>query len=375
MAKRKRLTPPAAALSEGPAPETKAFGLAPGFGGPSRPPIAAVAGDAAASAALAEVASAFAEARSEGRLVQRLPLAAVEASHLIRDRLGEDGEAMEGLMASLAAHGQRSPIDVTEIAPGRYGLISGWRRLTALARLQARTGEARFGSVLALVRQPASAAAAYVAMVEENEVRLSLSYYERARIAAKAVDLGVFATEKAALQALYANASRARRSKIGSFLTLYRALDPVLRFPAGIGERLGLALAGLVASRPAHLARLVEALAAQPATGMIDELMRLQAAADESGLGDGSSRLPPPRGAGGGDGGGGRAGGDVSRAKHPPGEEIAPGLRLDLLGPAGRPVVRITGLSPGRLDALRDWLRAGPETGPETGPDGAGHGG
>ena len=50
-------------------------------------------------------------------------------------------------------------------------------------------------------------------MVEENEIRVGLSYYERARIVAKAVAQGVFETEKQALQRLFHTASRPKRSK------------------------------------------------------------------------------------------------------------------------------------------------------------------
>ena len=95
----------------------------------------------------------------------------------------------------------------------------------------------------AILRQPETAADAYIAMVEENEIRVGLSYYERARVAAKAVEQGVYSDEKQALLALFASASRAKRSKIRSFLTLYHAGEDLLRFPTAIGERLGLALA------------------------------------------------------------------------------------------------------------------------------------
>ena len=83
-------------------------------------------------------------------------------------------------------------------------------------------------------------------MVEENEIRLGLSHYERARIVALSADRGVFENERAALRALFGNVSRAKRSKIGSFLAVYRALDAQLRFPHALGERLGLRLATLV---------------------------------------------------------------------------------------------------------------------------------
>ena len=123
-----------------------------------------------------------------------------------------------------------------------YGLISGWRRLVALKALHAETGEARFATVQALVRRPETAADAYVTMVEENEIRLGLSHYERARVAALATERGIFESEKAALLALFATASRAKRSRIRAFLEIYHALDGCLRFPAQLPERLGLQL-------------------------------------------------------------------------------------------------------------------------------------
>jgi len=226
-------------------------------------PIARVAGDAAASAAFDEVSRELSEAREEGRLVLRLPLESVEAAWMTRDRAhpgtGDDPD-FAALLDSLRRNGQRSPIEVVEIAPGRYGLLSGWRRLTALRQLQDEGKDV--SSVLAFPRRPESAQAAYLAMVEENEIRLGLSYYERARIAARAVEAGVFATPKAALQGLFASASRARRSKIGSFLAIYRVLGDEIRFPQAMTERLGLALAKVLDADPEAGARLRDRLQA-----------------------------------------------------------------------------------------------------------------
>lgn len=363
MAKRKRLTPAlfgadaGHARFAGPAPEVKAAGPAMGPEiGLVPPPIAQIAGDAATAAALAEVAGAMASARAEGRLVLRLPLSAIVADHLVRDRLAADEEELRQLMASLAANGQRTPIDVTELAPGRYGLISGWRRLTALSRLATQTGESRFAEVLALVRRPETAAAAYVAMVEENEVREGLSYYERARIVAKAVEHGVFPSDRPALQTLFAAASRPRRSKIGSFLSIYRALDPVLRFPAAIPERLGLALAKLIEGDPGRTGILAAALSARSAAAPADELalIRRAVAADDRERNAGRA---------------GRAGRAEPAGAGGPGaaSEIAPGIVLRVTGPAAQPVLHLSGPA---VDAafcgrLRVWL-AGDE--PDTGP-------
>jgi ParB family chromosome partitioning protein len=48
--------------------------------------------------------------------------------------------------------------------------------------------------VLALIRRPETSADAYLAMVEENEIRAGISFYERARLAAEAAKLGSIPT-------------------------------------------------------------------------------------------------------------------------------------------------------------------------------------
>ena len=258
MAKRKRLTPPTLeTFTSGSEASEKAKTtssrdlLGVSSSSAARAPIADVVGTAAATAALSELSAELHAARLEGRLVQSLPLGAVEEGHLVRDRLvgsiAEDD--MQSLMASLRARGQQSPIEVTEIEPGRYGLISGFRRLTALRRLHAETGDESFAKIQALVRSPDTAEAAYVAMVEENEIRVGLSYFERAHIVVRAVEEGVCSSEKQGLNSLFGSASRAKRSKIKSFMTVVKVLGPHLKFPNAIGERLGLELAARLKDR------------------------------------------------------------------------------------------------------------------------------
>lgn len=248
MAKRKRLTPAnpsyLAAEPAGEVPVLETKSALPRAPLATRPPIAAVAGEASTAAALGELTETLTRARAEGRLIQSLPLRDVHVGHLVRDRLETGEEDLTALIESLRARGQQTPIEVVDrgedVRP-RYGLISGWRRMTALARLAGT--DPKFDQVLAIVRQPQSASDAYVAMVEENEIRVGLSYYERARIALKSVEHGVYPDLKLALNSLYANVSRAKRSKIKSFTTVVAALDGNLRFPTVIGERLGLELA------------------------------------------------------------------------------------------------------------------------------------
>lgn len=347
MAKRKRLNPPQPDYFDGPAPETKAMfplGVAPA-------PISRVTGDAAAAAALREVAAELTSARHEGRLVQRLALDRIDAGWLIRDRLDTDAEELDSLISSLRSHGQRTPIEVTELPSGQYGLISGWRRLTALRQLHTETNDARFGTVLAVLRRHDSAEDAYVAMVEENEIRQGLSYWERARIAAKAVEAGIFASEKIALQRLFATASRAKRSKIGSFLSLYHGLQSLLLFPTDLPERLGLALARGLDGDSSLGPRLDEALR-QAAPASPETELALLAAVLEGGPALSSGAVPsgpvvaPAR--------------TESAHRAPPAlsesREIRPGLFLATRG--GRVILSGPALGSELRQRLESWLRA-----------------
>lgn len=238
-------------------------------------PIADVAGEAAARAAMEEIVGEMTAARREGRLILSLQLEAVDEAHLIRDRVAVADDDQTALITSLRERGQQTPIEVVELGQGRYGLISGWRRLTALRTLFTETRDARFGTIQALVRPARSAPDAYIAMVEENEIRANLSFYERARIAARAAEQGAFATPRQAVKALFASASRAKRSKINSFLVLYKAFDGALQHPQAISERLGLALVQRLSEDSTWEAKAKVRLRASSATDADAELATL----------------------------------------------------------------------------------------------------
>jgi hypothetical protein len=274
------------------APETKSMAAA-GTGSfaavPPRPgssaaaaPIARVAAEAASAAALDELAETLRVARETGRMVLDIATDAIAPDHLARDRIPAEDEEMAALRESLRAHGQRTPIEVTPVAGALpYGLISGWRRLAAIKALHAETGDPRFATIQALVRRPETAADAYVAMVEENEIRIGLSQYERARVAALAARRGVFADEEAALRALFGTASRPKRSRIRAFLEIWRELDAVLRFPAHLPERLGL--------------RLVERLRVGEGARIAEGLVRAAPETPEAELAALEALVAPPR--------------------------------------------------------------------------------
>jgi ParB family chromosome partitioning protein len=336
MAKRKRLTPAAltGALSGSEthhdAPlETKAqypMGVAPAAR--TRAPIAQVAGEAAAQAALSEVAQELEAARAGGRLVQALALDQVRADHLLRDRMGADAEEMAVLKASLSARGQQTPIEVVALEGGGYGLVSGWRRLRALGELLAETGEDRFATVQALIKPLEGASDSYVAMVEENEIRANLSFYERARLACEAARLGVYPTPERAVQTLFAHAPSAKRSKIKSFIRIHKALGDLLRFPAAIPERVGLALSAALEADGDLVGRVKAATRKSPPADAAAERKLIEQA------------MRP----------------DAPAKPAPAKPELIPGVTVE----AGRNRVLLSGpgVTPALQDALHEWLRA-----------------
>lgn len=310
MAKRKRLEVPDKAL-------TRPLETNLTFPGMSRMPIAEVAGDTAARAALDEVTQVMAAAEAEGRVVRNLPLDSIDVDHLNRDRMVLDAEEMAALKASLAARGQQAPIEVLSLPSGRFGLISGLRRYHALR-------EMGVAEVLAFVRKPEGAAASYVAMVEENEIRAGLSFYERANIAVQAVSAGVYPNAKLAVKGLFAHVTPAKRSKILRFVVLCEALGERLRFPAAIPEKLGLALAAAIEVDKSLVTRISDALRKTPPAEALAERRILERA------------LKAP----------------ASKGK--PREEIIPGVVLT--ASKGKVVLTGSAVDQAFLGALRDWI-------------------
>lgn len=267
MAKRKRLT---AFGMVGEAGETPA---------PSHvPPVARIAAEAATQAALDDLADELRQARDSGRMVLELPLPVVEPTHLQRDRMYLDPDDMASLKASIRDRGQQMPIEVVALADGRFGLVSGARRLAALTALHKDTGDGRFATVKALLRPFDAAPEAYLAMVEENEIRADLSFYERGRLAHEAARLGVFDTPAAAVKMLFQHAPAPKRSKILSFVFLHEALGDALRFPEAIPEKLGLALVKALQDVPELEERLRDLLAAAAPDSALQERRILEAA-------------------------------------------------------------------------------------------------
>ena len=268
MARRRRLeTPGAAELADIEAgfaakPVSDRMGL-------TAAPIAQIAGEIARMAQPLDTeqrvtiardsvdAAAWRDAVDQGRVISDLPLAMVNVNHLIRDRMVVESTELDELKVSIVTNGLRLPIEVIGLPDGQFGLVSGWRRMHVLAQLASADPE-RYATVKAIIRAPYEAGAIYTAMVEENELRSQISPYERGRIAVKAAEAGAFINTEAAIETIFAAASRAKRSKIRSFALLHEELGDMLQFPTDLSERNGLRLAH--ALREGHSSELRHAL-------------------------------------------------------------------------------------------------------------------
>ncbi len=202
----------------------------------------------------------FRAAAEQGRVIEALPIDSIQPDVLVRDRTVIDPEEMAELKSSIADHGLRLPIEVFTRREGRraYALLSGFRRLRAIKELHAETGEDRFKTIPALVRDPEALGGGFAAMVEENEIRASLSHFERGRIAVIAAQRGAFASTEEAVAQLFKAASKAKRSKIRSFSVIFEELGDLLTHAEGLKERDGLRLA--TALRAGGVAKLRRAL-------------------------------------------------------------------------------------------------------------------
>ena len=252
MAKRRRLEAPGADELAGleadfaakPLPDRAGLGA----------PIAQIAGEIARVAEPLDIekrvsnardshdAEAWRQASASGRVISDLPLERIDLDYMPRDRIVVEASELEELKTSILAHGLRLPVEVVALEDGIYGLVSGWRRVTAVRQLQDED-PATWTTIKAIIRPPYEAAELYTAMVEENELRAQVTPYERGRIAVVAASLGAFTDTEAAIETIFAAASKAKRSKIRSFAYVHDELGDMLQFPTDLSERNGLRLA------------------------------------------------------------------------------------------------------------------------------------
>lgn len=172
--------------------------------------------------------------------VRLIPTNEIDAEALPRDRLAVDDRPLGELIDSIAADGLRMPIEVWALSeprpPCRYGLISGFRRLAAYQRLDADSPEGRFAAIPAFLREPRSVRHAMAQMIDENEMRVEISPWERARILSRAVEEGIFATVDAAVAGLFPLADRNKRSRLRLTVPVVEELDGCLATPERLSQ-------------------------------------------------------------------------------------------------------------------------------------------
>lgn len=259
--------------------------------------------------------------RRLGLTAEPVPVDAVDAAKLIRDRKVEPDPDVADLKESIRAIGLSNPIRV-ERAGDRYELIQGWRRLHAYRALLAETGDETWATIPAGIVAPGDdLATSYRRMVDENLVRKDVSFAEMAELArAFAADPQTdcaFAEE--AVTILFGSASYQKRSYIRAFAQLLDEVGPHLAHPGAIPRNLGLEVRRRLAEAGGREA-LVAALSAHPGRSEAQELSILRGFA--GGEGPDPEAAPKARG---------------------PGRGAAPGLDLSVELPGGPARCRVSG--------------------------------
>jgi ParB family chromosome partitioning protein len=95
-----------------------------------------------------------------------------------------------------------------------FGLLSGYRRLFAFRGLLEQTRQPRYAAIPAFVRERRDLAKAMAAMVEENEIRATISPYERGLVCVHARNEGAFGSIEEAVEGLYPTACRVKRHRL-----------------------------------------------------------------------------------------------------------------------------------------------------------------
>ena len=229
-------------------------------------------------------AKAMRMAREKGLVILEIPLDEIQPDAMIRDRTVLIAEEMTELQDSIALNGLRLPIEVFALPDPqpdgpRYGLLSGYRRMKAVQHLFDMTGQDKYATIHAVLRDPDQMGGAFAAMIEENEIRASLSHFERGRIVVIAVKQGSFINVEEAVNALFPSASKAKRSKIRSFALIFEELGDMLTFPETLKEKEGLRLAQ--ALRQGGEERLRDVLASEEPTTAAQEAKLLSVALEE----------------------------------------------------------------------------------------------
>ena len=206
----------------------------------------------------------FVRLKKLGLVIDMIPVEAVQATKLIRDRSKRVDADLAELKASIRAVGLSNPIRVEQVGEGRYELVQGWRRLSAYRELLAETGDEAYARIPAgLMAKGETLYSLYRRMVDENMVRKDISFAEMANLArAYADDEGTGCRDlDEAVNVLFATANPQKRSYVRRFAFLMRSVEKSLEHPEAIPRALGLALANKIEAEPGAVTVLTKGLA------------------------------------------------------------------------------------------------------------------
>lgn len=276
-------------------PEEDAAPPAVSVGGLRRGPMATAIGENADSLRQREsteaairaendsLAHEFVRLKKLGLVVDMIPVEAVHATKLVRDRSARVDADLDDLKSSIKALGLSNPIRVEQVGDGRYELVQGWRRLSAYRALFEETGDPAYARIPAgLMAKGETLDSLYRRMVDENMVRKDISWAEMANLArAYTQDEAAGCRDlDQAVNLLFATANPQKRSYVRRFAFLMRAMESSLEHAEAIPRALGLAVASRIENEAGSAAVLARSLAAAPGRTADRELAILRAFAD-----------------------------------------------------------------------------------------------
>ena len=203
--------------------------------------------------------------KKAGLITDLIPLSAIRADKLTRDRApGRDAEIDE-LKQSIRDVGLSNPIRVEQVGDV-YELIQGFRRFTAYAELYAETGDETFARIPAGINAKGeNLLRLYRQMVDENLVRRGVSFGEMAQLAInyrkQAAEVDGY---DHAVELLFASSGRQKRSYIKHFVRLLAATEGRIHHIDSIPRALGLAVVRRLDENPEGQGLLNRMLSAAP---------------------------------------------------------------------------------------------------------------
>ena len=224
------------------------------------------------------LAQEFVRLKSEGLVIDRLPLSSVVTERILRDRREGSQDDLDELVQSIREVGLSNPIRVEARSDGKFELIQGMRRLLAYRMLDS-NGETGFDTIPAGISPVLETETAYRQMVDENLVRKDISFAEMAVLAQRYADDPAHdcAEVSDAVAVLFKSASYTKRSYIRAFAELIRTMDGNLRFAHDIPRNLGVDVKRKLDNDPEALTQLRAALRAEPLRDSAGEVAILRA--------------------------------------------------------------------------------------------------